>query len=241
MYFLVWYSSWQALLQYLYLARAGSFPHVLQGDLGFLGLGMPYDRQTSMKSRCPDHKIILTYGQLDFCVIHTLRYSPCRKEAMMVVYVGKVSRQRRAQQEEWWQAWESSGDNRVPTPPSAEKIARFSAGQRQGYEAEARFFMLCTAHKDAGLFPAWLATIRRTTVREEACGFDAMAHTIENYSIGLQIKSSQRGKERFYLREDRRHIPCIVVTPAISDEDLIALILDEITFIREQKLKADGK
>lgn len=117
------------------------------------------------------------------------------------------------------------------------KPKRPNEGYTRGTEAEERVFAVFKAFRDASKFPTWLQRLARGNQLADALGIDAIAIT-ENGHVPIQIKTSSLAKEKHLATPERVHIPCVVVTPALSDDDIFLVILREVEFVWEMRERA---
>lgn len=104
-----------------------------------------------------------------------------------------------------------------------------------GKQTELRFIEGCDACKCDGKFPEWFHIVTGATVKEDHDGVDAWAYT-DVAKIPIQIKSGIGGRNRHMSRPDRRHIPCIVVSPHELFDRIFAEAIRIISLERDRLL-----
>lgn len=108
-----------------------------------------------------------------------------------------------------------------------------------GISTEVKFIQRTFDMRDQGLFPEWLYFFCAALESEDREGVDAWAYT-DVGKIALQIKSGKKGRREHLSRENRRHIPCVVVPPHTAFEKIFEDVLAVLT-IERTKLKSGPK
>ena len=110
-------------------------------------------------------------------------------------------------------------------------------GFEKGVAAERRFFGVCARKKGEGAFPSWLVGVRMSTTIEDSNGIDAVAET-DIGIVPIQIKSSEAGRRLFRKKDKWRHIICIVVNQAATNDDIFNEMLSEVEYIWDNMRRA---
>ena len=106
-----------------------------------------------------------------------------------------------------------------------------------GSAAERRFVQECEDRRHR--FPLWLIGFTPATRAEDLEGTDVWAET-DAGRIALQIKRSNQQQARFQRRENRKHIPCIVVAPHVRFDNIFAFTISLVTRERKKLLVQTG-
>jgi hypothetical protein len=112
----------------------------------------------------------------------------------------------------------------LPLATRLEQQSFQDKGKALGNEAEARFFEICKKYKEQ------LAALGVTKVEKAGenhdffDGIDAFMTTRDSKVISIQIKRSEYGKRKHMSRPNRRHIPCIVVSPYREDDVIFSAL-----------------
>jgi hypothetical protein len=93
-----------------------------------------------------------------------------------------------------------------------------------GVMVEEMFIRETFTMRDLGKFPPWLHFFCAATDFEDEEGIDAWAYTVVG-KIPLQIKAGKKRRDDFSKRENRKHIPCVVVPPYCAFEDVFTEVL----------------
>lgn len=109
-----------------------------------------------------------------------------------------------------------------------------------GKKTERRFLDCCAELRAAGRYPAWLYFFEPATEKEDKQGVDLWAYT-DAGKIPVQIKSGLGGFNRHMSRENRRHIPCIVVSPSRAFEDIFPEAIELLSREHDRILAEQGQ
>ena len=104
-------------------------------------------------------------------------------------------------------------------------------GQRIGQAAETRVEGAFAFHD----LPKWFRGIRRATQQEDSQGIDFVIF-IDTGDILLQVKSSQREKDRFLEVQAHRSIPVVVIDLSESDRKIRRKVISAIVSVRKKLL-----
>jgi len=119
---------------------------------------------------------------------------------------------------------------------------RKNDGYEKGMAAERRFLDICNEFALRKNAPEWFCYATRGDQKDDANGIDIRVwihvDTHEKISVGVQIKSSRIGVEKFRSKSHWSHIPCIIVNDFRDDNDIRREMMSKISRVRRDLLLA---
>lgn len=109
--------------------------------------------------------------------------------------------------------------------------------QEKGQRAEERFLRICRERQIQGQFPEWLTGVVSSPWEDDLRGIDFWAYTTDNLRIGIQVKSSEKGKLEFMRQSKNAGVICLVVNYHHTDSEIYESTLSELIVRRVAELE----